>query len=520
MGAFILVALIKCTTTPDSKSSFSIQENSEGLELYENGKPVLFYQKALKSLDSGKYARNNYIHPLYSLQGDILTEDFPEDHPHHRGIFWAWHQIHAADSAISDGWALENFNLSIRDVDTEITAQQAVINIQAEWSSPIFNNNQPYLEEKSSYTVHRLQNNVRLIDIEISLQANIDSLYIGGSNDEKGYGGLSVRMKMPDDLIFRGKKGKVTPENLQVDAGAWMDFTASFGKEENQIGVTLFCHPSTPGYPQKWILRQQSSMQNVVFPGQHAVPIPKDQPLVLKYRLMIHNGLSIEEINSFEEEFNQQAINLDEGLVAHYPFDGSSQNVQSSRDNTSARETTLEKDRFGEQNGAFGFNGSGSMVWAAVSDFPELNTPQSFSWWFYQDKPQTYKDSADAGNMIVLVDSVMGTGIQFGFRGPGYQTLGLDTWQWGGGTILEVEMPKPGDWYHSTYTFDGSIHRFYINGQESATSNVQVKSGAPSLLMFGNYPGGEQFFTGKLDEVRIYNRALSSVEIAALHELR
>ena len=33
-----MVALIKCTTTPDSKSSFSIQENSEGLELYENGK--------------------------------------------------------------------------------------------------------------------------------------------------------------------------------------------------------------------------------------------------------------------------------------------------------------------------------------------------------------------------------------------------------------------------------------------------------------------------------------------------
>ncbi len=297
------MALIKCTSVPDTKSSFSIHENSQGLELYESGKPVLFYQKALKSLDSGKYARNNYIHPLYSLRGDILTEDFPEDHPHHRGIFWAWHQIHVGDSAISDGWALENFNLNIRDVDTEISAQQAVINIQAEWSSPIFNNNQPYLEEKSSYTVHRLQNDVRMIDMEIKLQAKIDSLYIGGSNDEKGYGGLSVRIKMPDDLIFRGNKGQVTPENLQVDAGPWMDFTAGFGRDENQSGVTLFCHPGNPGYPQKWILRQQSSMQNIVFPGQHAVHIPKDRPLVLRYRLIIHNGLSIEEINSFEKEY-------------------------------------------------------------------------------------------------------------------------------------------------------------------------------------------------------------------------
>ena len=518
--SIILVALVKCTSSPDSESPFSIQENSEGLELYENGKPVLFYQKALKSLDSGKYARNNYIHPLYSLQGDILTEDFPEDHPHHRGIFWAWHQIHVADSAISDGWALDNFVSTIKNVRTEVHLQQAVINILAEWSSPVFNNQQPYLIENSSYTVHRLQKNVRLIDMEIRLQAQIDSLHIGGSNDEKGYSGLSIRLKMPDDLIFRGKSGKVTPENLQVDAGPWMDFTADFGKDENQSGVTLFCHPGNAGYPQKWILRQKSSMQNVVFPGQYTVPIPEDKPLVLRYRLMIHNGLSIEEINSFEKEYHQQAIDLSKGLVAYYPFDGSSQNVQSTSDNTKELEAILEVDRFGKENGAYGFNGSGSMIWAEVGDFPELNKPQSFSWWFYQDKPQPYKDSTDAGNMIVLVDSVKGTGIQFGFRGPGYQTLGLDTWQWGGGTILEVEMPKSGKWHYCAYTFDGSIHRFFINGQEIVTSRVKLGNGVPSLLMFGNYPGGEQYFAGKLDDVRIYDRALSIAEIAALHKLR
>ncbi len=185
-----------------------------------------------------------------------------------------------------------------------------------------------------------------------------------------------------------------------------------------------------------------------------------------------------------------------------------------------ASDALLTADRFGKEQMVYEFDGTGSMIWAEVKNLPDLAAPQSFSWWFYQDHPQLYKDSMDAGNMIVLVDSVKGIGIQFGFRGPGYQTLGLDTWQWGGGTILEVEIPKSGDWHHCAYTFDGSIHRFYINGQESATSNVQVKSGAPSLLMFGNYPGGEQFFAGKLDEVRIYNRALSSVEIAALYELR
>jgi hypothetical protein len=34
--------------------------------------------------------------------------------------------------------------------------------------------------------------------------------------------------------------------------------------------------------------------------------------------------------------------------------------------------------------------------------------------------------------------------------------------------------------------------------------------------MLGNYPGGDQYFKGKFDELRIYNRALNNSEIANL----
>ena len=66
--------------------------SDEGIEILENGKKVLFYQHRPKSLN-GKYERAGYVHPLYSLDENILTEAFPEDHPYHHGIFWAWHQI-------------------------------------------------------------------------------------------------------------------------------------------------------------------------------------------------------------------------------------------------------------------------------------------------------------------------------------------------------------------------------------------------------------------------------------------
>jgi hypothetical protein len=41
--------------------------------------------------------RSDYIHPLYGLNGEMLTNDWPDaDHPHHRGIFWAWLEVEGA----------------------------------------------------------------------------------------------------------------------------------------------------------------------------------------------------------------------------------------------------------------------------------------------------------------------------------------------------------------------------------------------------------------------------------------
>ena len=43
---------------------------------------------------------------LYLMQGttlsdgQVLTEDFPADHLHHRGIFWAWHQVYVGEKAM------------------------------------------------------------------------------------------------------------------------------------------------------------------------------------------------------------------------------------------------------------------------------------------------------------------------------------------------------------------------------------------------------------------------------------
>jgi hypothetical protein len=34
-----------------------------------------------------------YLHPVWTPGGTIVTDDFPADHYHHRGIFWAWPRV-------------------------------------------------------------------------------------------------------------------------------------------------------------------------------------------------------------------------------------------------------------------------------------------------------------------------------------------------------------------------------------------------------------------------------------------
>ncbi len=278
------------------KVGFSTRETSQGIELAENGDPVFFYQRIPKSGD-GEHYFNNYIHPLYNLNGDTISEEFPEDHFHHRGIFWAWHQLFMGDLNLGDQWMMDGISQEVTDVSTELSEDVAVFSISVSWHSSVMDNDEPFLDEQTIITVHPRKENLRIIDFDIALTSLVPGLKLGGSDDEKGYGGFSARLKMPDDLVFTSETGEVKPQKLQLQAGPWMDFSGSLGSTHDlpgethePNGVTIICHPNTPNYPGTWILRQNNSMQNIVFPGQKAVHVPIEKLTVLKYRMIIHSG--------------------------------------------------------------------------------------------------------------------------------------------------------------------------------------------------------------------------------------
>ncbi|MFL9831483.1 DUF6807 family protein [Flavobacterium sp. ST-87] len=257
---------------------------------------ILTYQASEKSIN-GQYIRSNYIHPLYNLDGSVLSEDFPADHLHHRGIFWAWHQLYIGDKRIGDGWEIENFSWEVAAVKKKKQKDGSkAIQATVYWKSPLWINKKgvekTFVKETTTIKVYPKQLHYRLIDIEIALLALEPNMRIGGSEDEKGYGGFSPRIKLSDDIVFTDPSGKITPTNLPLPASEWMDISGSLGKNGNKAGITILCNPKNPDSKNPWILRAKKSMQNAVypFPGAKAVPLSNKKPTVLRYRLIVHDG--------------------------------------------------------------------------------------------------------------------------------------------------------------------------------------------------------------------------------------
>ncbi len=262
----------------------------EGWQVYERDQPVLFYRTLAKTMDDA-FSRADYVHPLWGPRGEVLTEDFPADHPHHRGIFWSWHQVWIGDRKIGDGWACTNFVWDVRHVQVRADSPDLVVLVaDVDWRSPEWRGGrEAFVRETTTIRAHALEHDRRAVDFAISLRALLPGVRLGGSDDVKGYGGFTARIPSPPDMKFTSQQGPVTPRNTSVPGGAWMNLTGI--RNGHAYAVEIMQHPDDPGFPEEWILRDDprpTNMQNAKWPGRTPVPLPTNHPLVLRYRLLLH----------------------------------------------------------------------------------------------------------------------------------------------------------------------------------------------------------------------------------------
>jgi len=70
------------------------------------------------------------------------------------------------------------------------------------------------------------------------------------------------------------------------------------------------------------------------------------------------------------------------------------------------------------------------------------------------------------------------------------------------------------EWVHVAATFDGTTARLYINGEEIGSGAFSFGNNPTAEMRIGSYNNDSPTYNGDIDEVRIYNRALTPVDLA------
>jgi hypothetical protein len=213
------------------------------------------------------------------------------------------------------------------------------------------------------------------------------------------------------------------------------------------------------------------------------------------------------------------------GLVAYYPFNGNANDASSHNNDGVATNCQLATDRFGHPSSSYSFDGVDSQIIASDQPYLNFSSPSNFtlSVWATRSASQEYSFilGKDAGNRAP--PSTKWILILGRYHDPATPTLtfhyidGNDVLHWIGASNIVDDSDL---WHHYVVSRSESLFSIYQDGKllETETDSGTVPSSNPAPLSIGSAEGGG-WHAGLIDEVRIYNRSLSSNEVAELYSL-
>lgn len=257
----------------------------DAVTLTEAGKTVLVYRT--KPLDpAAEPGRANYVGALYAPDGTALVEDRPGDHPHQRGVWWAWMKVQSGGKTVADGWYMKGLSYFVRQKAFLGDAEGGgTLTVDVDWMV----NSGPEIvyvaTETTKVTVRPLKSVARRVEFDTTITSRVDALGLGGSEDDRGFGGFSIRLVDPEHLTFSSGGKAIAPNGAAITAGSNMGF-AWTDPASPAWAVGLACKANGQAVT-RWMLYNDRSMQNCVFPGRAPLVLRKGEALRLQETLVI-----------------------------------------------------------------------------------------------------------------------------------------------------------------------------------------------------------------------------------------
>ena len=206
------------------------------------------------------------------------------------------------------------------------------------------------------------------------------------------------------------------------------------------------------------------------------------------------------------------------GLVGYWPFNGNANDQSGNGNNGTVNGATLTTDRNGNANSAYYFAGNGSNNKITVSNpfnLPIGNQSITISIW-------SRTNSTYWGRFLIVYGGSNWVSIGTGTNGGGNINyaggLGVGTYP--------VQTIFANQWVQTIITFNAStqISKFYSDGQLISTAtNISLNTNIGALIFgsksstFVTNPGDDYIWLGELDDIGIWNRALTQQEVTALY---
>ncbi len=245
-----------------------------------------------------------YFHPLASLDGEVLTNLKPADHPWHRGLWWSWKYINGLNY-----WE-ENPKTGKSQGVTELTALEftprddfsATAKLSISYHPP---GQASVMTELRTILVTKPDRDGRYrIDWNSSFTAGNAPVDLGRTPLEHepdgknygGYAGLSLRLVPHDDAwSIRTSDGPSDFADAHGKAFRWVDFSIA------GPGIAVCDHPKNLRYPSPWYLHNKKPMNyfSPAFLFNEPLMLQAGQSVAFNYRVLVHsNPMTADQIDA------------------------------------------------------------------------------------------------------------------------------------------------------------------------------------------------------------------------------